>query len=354
MTDPAPPSPSSGPEPPSPNLDRWITDAATLVDRELERLLRAEEPIEGLHEGLLYALGLDQTDSAIRGKRLRPLLCLLTAQAIGANQTKALPFALAIELMHNFALVHDDIEDGDVMRRGRPCTHVRFGLPHGINIGDYLLCKTLSALLTAPNRGLPPRQTLRLIQLMSETLDHTHIGQALDISARARHDLTLDDYYRLVREKTGYYLAAPMLGGAIVAGAPKRTLNALARLGQSLGPLFQIQDDVIDLTEAKGRGLRGSDIREGKRSYCVVWAATRLKPQQSERFWAILDKPRDQTTDDDVEWMIALFQELGAIRAAHTQCERLHKESERALARLPQPLQSVLRTFIARLAHRKK
>lgn len=347
------PTQSRKAEPPSPNLDRAIQDAGARVDRELDRLIRGEEAVEGLHEGLLYSLGLDQADPKIRGKRLRPVLCLLTAEALGANQTAALPFALAIELMHNFALVHDDIEDGDVMRRGRPCVHVKFGLPHGVNIGDYLFCKTLSALLLGPRSGLSRSTTLRLVELMSETLDHTHIGQALDISARSRRDLTLDDYFRLVREKTGYYLAAPMLGGAIVAGARKGILKTLSELGHSLGPLFQIQDDVIDLTEAKGRGVLGSDIREGKRSYCVVWTAGRVRPPEHERFWTILDKPRENTTETDVSWVISLFERVGAIDAARTECSRLHNEASRALARLPQPLQAVLTAFVERLARRK-
>lgn len=341
------------PEPPSPNLDRLIQEAGATVDRELDRLIRREEQIPGLHEGLLYSLGLDQTDPKIRGKRLRPVLCLLTARALGAEERRALPFALAIELMHNFALVHDDIEDGDVMRRGRPCVHKQFGLPHGVNIGDYLFCKTLSALLLGPAQGLSRATTLRLIALMSETLDHTHIGQALDISARGRRDLTLDDYYRLVREKTGYYLAAPMLGGAIIAGARKGILNALSEIGHSLGPLFQIQDDVIDLTEAKGRGVRGSDIREGKRSFCVLWMAGRLKAADEKRFWTILDKPREKNTDAEVAWMIELFEKGGALDAARGECRRLHETASRALSRLPDGLRVILTAFVERLAQRK-
>lgn len=338
----------------SSKLDTRIHAASARIDAELERLIRSEEPIPGLHEGMLYALGLDQSDPATRGKRLRPVLCLLTAEDLGAPPERALPFAMAIELMHNFALVHDDIEDGDTMRRGRNCTHVQFGLPHGINIGDYLFCKMLAALLDGPRFGLPLRVTHQGLRLMSETLDHTHIGQALDISARARRDLVPEDYYRLVREKTGYYLAAPMLGGAIAAGASKTIRQALSRLGHSLGPLFQIQDDVIDLTEAKGRGVRGSDIREGKRSYCVVWLAPRLTGTERERFWSILDRPRAKTTDADVDWVISLFERHGALDAARAECERLRALSIEALDSLPRPLRSTLGEFVELLARRRK
>ncbi len=335
-------------------LERRIAAACERVDEELERLIRSEEAIPGLHEGMLYALGLDLEDRVARGKRLRPALCLLTAQALGGEERRAMPFALAIELMHNFALVHDDIEDGDRMRRGRPCAYQRFGLAHGVNIGDYLFCKTLSALLDAPRYGLAPAMTLRLLRLMSQTLDHTHIGQALDISARGRRDLTLDDYYRLVREKTGYYLAAPLLGGAITAGAPRAVLGALERLGHTLGPLFQIQDDLIDLTSAKGRDARGSDIREGKRSYCVVWTAPKLQGRERERFWRILDKPREKTTEADIAWMVAVFEHAGALEAAREEIRRLQEQSLIPLTSLPGELQSTLRAFVEHLAQRTK
>lgn len=333
----------------------YLAAAGALIDEELERFIRREEQVPGLHDGMLYAMGLDLPPEKRLGKRVRPVLCLLSARALGANERLALPFALAIELMHNFALVHDDIEDGDTMRRDRPSTHVRFGIAHGVNIGDYLLCKVLTALLGEREAGLGPERTLALIRLMSETLDHTHIGQALDIGARGKSQFTLEEYLRLVREKTGYYLAAPLLGGAIVAGANAEVLERLARLGHALGPLFQIRDDLIDLTRGKGRGGEiGSDIREGKRSFCVVHAAGQLAVRDRKRLFVILDKPRVKTTKSDIDWVLSQFAATGAVDAAQDACDEFQRKANDEIEHLPDPLRPALQEMVARLARRER
>lgn len=322
-----------------------------LVDAELERLIRSEEQIENLHDGLLYSLGLDQQDAAIRGKRLRPVLCLITAETLGAGPKLALPFAAAIELFHNFALVHDDIEDGDTMRRGRPCTYMHYGLPQAINIGDYFICKVIS--IFAGVKSWDERTRFRLLELLSETADHTHIGQCLDMNARGSRNFTRDDYLRIVREKTGYYLAAPMLGGAVIAGADEKTMEALRHFGHVIGPLFQIVDDLIDLTEGKGRGAAGSDIREGKRSYLVAAVAPNCTVDELATLYGVLDSPRDETTVESVAWVIDLFKRRGAITEAARYCDELKAEALAALQGVPEPLRVVLTEATELLMTRK-
>ncbi len=122
-------------------LNQEIISLSVKVDAFLEEQIKDDESIENLHEGMQYALGLDLEDQKARGKRLRPVLGLLTARAYQVSDESILPFAAAIELFHNFALVHDDIEDGDTVRRGRPAVYMKFGLPHGINNCDYIFCK---------------------------------------------------------------------------------------------------------------------------------------------------------------------------------------------------------------------
>ena len=327
---------------------------ADLVDERLAAMIAAEEQVPSLHDGMLYAMGLDIGDRAARGKRLRPVLCLLTAEGLGAPAADALTFACAIELMHNFALVHDDIEDGDEVRRDRPSTHLRFGLAHGINIGDYLFCKVWSVLLEEPRWDGATR--LELLRLMSSTLDHTHIGQSLDISARERgENFRMEEYYRLVREKTAYYLAAPMVGGAIVAKADPGVRDALSRFGHALGPMFQITDDLLDLTKGKGRGgLLGSDIKEGKRSFLVADVASRAKDMDRRRLFAVLDKPRAETTPADIEWVIGLFERCGAIEAARKRCDELLAEGIEALEAVPEPLRSQLSAVARQVSTRQR
>ncbi|MDK2972963.1 MAG: geranylgeranyl diphosphate synthase, type [Candidatus Sumerlaeota bacterium] len=323
------------------------------VDARLEEIIGREEPVENLHDGLTYALGLDLADARARGKRIRPVLCLMTAEALGGDLQQATNFACAIELMHNFALVHDDIEDGDEVRRNRPTVWRHYGLAHGINIGDYLFCKVWSTLLE--DDGLGAETRLALLRLMSETLDHTHIGQSLEITQRANRRFTLEEYFRLVREKTGFYLAAPMLGGAIVANAPTPVRTTLAKFGEVVGPLFQITDDLLDLTAGKGRGGKiGSDLREGKRSYLVAHVTATAPDAEIEHLYDILDKPREQTTDADVAAALALFEKHGALEAARAQCDALLEQALGILRRLPAPLEGVLSVFARQVASRER
>ncbi|GAB4325835.1 MAG: short chain isoprenyl diphosphate synthase IdsA [Candidatus Sumerlaeia bacterium] len=340
------------------------------VERESDRLdavlaefLHPRGPaIPNLDEALLYQLGLDSSDRTIRGKRLRPALCLLTCRALGGDDRRAMPFALAIELMHNFCLIHDDIEDGDRMRRHRPSLWVRYGLAHGVNAGDYMFCKVFEALVFPPGGDvrygdqppLPPSLRLKFLRLMSDTLDHTHRGQALDINARSRDDFTESDYFTLATEKTGYYLAAPMVGGAMAAGARSALLRRLLRFGLLMGPVFQIIDDAIDLTEGKGRGEKGSDIREGKRSFLVALAAGRAAPRDKKRLFRILNKTRGRTTPADVEWVCALFERLDVIGDALRTADEFKERALRELEGAPQALRDMLSAFAAVMVTRKR
>lgn len=316
------------------------THFEALLRRHVEAV--SAEPTPHLHDAMAFALGIDVADPLLRGKRIRPVLCLLTAETLGAPLVRAEPFALAIELMHNFCLVHDDIEDGDTMRRGREAVWVKYGLAHGINVGDFLLVHAQKVLAESEPPGLSEGARLRLLQLLAHTLERTHIGQALDIGARASRSLTVEDYMRLVREKTGFYLAAPIQGGAIAAGAGEEVVAVIGEMAALLGPLFQIADDIIDLTHGKGREAVGSDIREGKRSFLVAHTAAACAAAERERLFDVLDRPRTETTSTDIEWVASLFDRHDAVGAGRECCRRLYAESQSRLGRLPLPLAEAL------------
>lgn len=325
-------------------LLREIAKQSRLVDRGLKRLIRRGIQVPNLHEGLEYALGLDIADPARRGKRLRPALCLMTCEALGGNPKQALPFALAIELMHNFCLIHDDIEDGDRVRRDRPSVWVKYGLAHGVNIGDYMLTQVFVALMQLLEVGLSAEVTLRLVRLMADTLDHTHIGQAMDISARSAASFTVADYMKLVTEKTGYYLSAPILAGAIVARAAAPVQKALVQFGKCIGPMFQIMDDIIDLTEGKGRLEIGADIREGKRSFLVAYAAGRCTEKERKSLISILNMSREQTAKEHIVWVIRLFEKYDAIEAGKRKSRELLRKGKKHLQHVPFGLRRMLET----------
>ena len=336
------------------DLRQYMEELAAAFETELGQFMAAQAGggINNLHDAMAFALGTDIEDPLMRGKRIRPVLCLLSAEALGAAREPAMPFALAIELMHTFALVHDDIQDGDVMRRGRESVWVRYGRDHAINIGDYLLVQTMTALTRWGDPNLSTAARLRLLDLITSALDHTHIGQALEMNYRQIRGLSVEEYLRIVCEKTGYYLAAPIQGGAIVAGADEQTLSIIAQMAQLLGPLFQIIDDIIDLTDGKGREAIGSDIREGKRSYLVAYVTENGPPGQRERLFDVLDKSRRETTVRDVEEAIEIFNSVGAIDAGHRYCHQLHEQSKGLLAQLPIPLARPLGGVFEQLVQR--
>ena len=324
-------------------FEDYLSKTSDLVDEELTRFFDQGPEIRNLSDAARYAMGLDIDDRKKRGKRIRPVLCLLTCESLGGSRDLAMPFALSSEIMHNFLLVHDDIEDEDRVRRDRPAVWVEYGLAHGINVGDYLYAKVYEAALGCLEKGLDRAKMSRLLELITRTIVHTGEGQALDINARFRKDLTVDEYLHITIEKTGYYLACPAIGGALLAGADGATLTALEEYGKCIGPVFQIIDDVIDLTEGKGRGEKGSDIKEGKRSYLVVHTASKCTDLERRRLFSILNKDREKTTARDVQWVTALFEKYDAVAAARKAGDRLLERGRQVIA----PLPPVLRDNIA-------
>ncbi|MBN1866905.1 polyprenyl synthetase family protein [Candidatus Sumerlaeota bacterium] len=337
------------------NWEQTLDDLSRRIDAALSEFLEShrEPAVPNLHDGLLYALGLDQPDAAARGKRIRPSLCLIACEALDGDPARAMPVAIAFELMHNFFLVHDDIEDGDRFRRGRPSVWTRYGLAHGVNIGDFLLAKVFEAVLAA-RADLSTALAIELTELIVETLRFTHVGQTQDLNARSERDIDVDRYLEIVTNKTGYYLAAPIVAGAMIAGASSETLSAIRGFGRCAGPVFQITDDIIDLTESKGREQRGSDIREGKRSFLVAHAAARTTNEERDDLFRILDLPRDETTPEDVDRVRALFEKYGSPEAGRTLCRESMEKAREELAPVPEELRTSLLGVFEWLLNRNK
>lgn len=225
-----------------------------------------------------------------------------------------------------------------------------YGLAHAINIGDYLFTKIFAALLTGLGE-ISHEKVVRFFALMGATLDHTHRGQALDINAR-EGAISVDEYMKLVAEKTGYYLAAPLVAGAIAADAPQGVEEALNSYGMLIGPMFQIRDDLIDLTHGKGRDSVGSDIREGKRSFLVAYSCEKASEVDRRTLLEILDKPRAETSATDVETVMEIFEKCGAIAEARRLCDVLKQKALRSLGRLPEGLRDKLTEITEYLAER--
>jgi geranylgeranyl diphosphate synthase, type I len=248
------------------------------------------------------------------GKRIRARMALASADALGVPTAAGKSWAAAVELLHNATLVHDDLQDGDTVRRGRPTTWAVHGAAQAINCGDLMLMAPTLAVDQA--KGVADDVRYRLTRCLAQRGMACVRGQALDLELRAvLDDPRLDPverYLRCIAGKTGDLFALPVEGAAILAGIDVHTARAIGEPFAVLGQLFQLQDDVLDLFGDKGRESPGADVREGKVSALVV-EHLRLHANERDELLAVLDAPRERTSQADVDHVIDRFGAGGAL-----------------------------------------
>ena len=281
--------------------------------------LRAESGLEAVVSlmatvtagGRLDRLGvIAQEHLSTGGKRMRARLCLAAAAALGVTREGAVPWAAAIELLHNATLVHDDIQDGDLLRRGQPTVWVRHGVAQAINAGDLMLMVPFLALEHLD--GVDDGVRWRLSHALARHSALTVRGQSEELALLSSGQLGRGRYRRAVEGKTGSLFALPVEGAALLGGWSADDARALGDRFTALGVLFQLQDDVVDLYGDKGRGHRGSDLEEGKVSALVLAHLARV-PEDKEWLLEVLAAPRDVTGVEAVEEAIRRFRESGAL-----------------------------------------
>jgi len=286
------------------------------------------------------------------GKRIRPALCLYICEQLGGDLQRAIPFAMAVELLHNMFLLHDDIEDGDTVRRNEPTAWVKYGVPNAINAGDYLLAFAQNL---ACSGDLSSDIRLRLANMLSDTASRTIEGQALDINQRAEPGFAVEDYMQIARLKTGRYLVLGPAGGAVIAGATHEVIEKLWLLGENMGPAFQIRDDIIDLTQGKGRGGEiGCDIRESKPSILYAYALSHCEDKERQELVRLFRKPREEKTEQDVAWVIDLYNRYNILKTAQTKADKLVDEAVSVADSIPVLDRDVFRDVVAYMAQRTK
>ena len=227
---------------------------------------------------LRYPMGLEEPDGApgpgIGGKLLRPALVCFSCEALGGEAEKALPLACALELVHNFSLVHDDIQDGDELRRGRPTAWKAFGIAQAINVGDGLLALALRTALEEDS--LPPGTLIAAHRALLSATFCMIEGQVLDLSLEGTPDGGVERYLDMARKKTGALLGCALELGALAAGRPELSQDHF-QLGETLGLAFQARDDLLGIwgDPAVTGKPAGSDLARGKRSWPVAYALER-------------------------------------------------------------------------------
>ena len=274
--------------------------------------------------------------TASGGKRVRPVLALLGAEAIGGAAASALSAAIAIELFQSAALIHDDIADEGELRRGEPCLHVSEGTGIAINAGDLALTRVFEIVLA--DEGLAPERRLRVLAELARMERHTLEGQALDLGwvRDGRWDISSADYFYMVDSKTAWYTAAsPLMIGALAGGADTAEARRLIEVGTPAGIVFQVQDDLLNLVgdaAAQGKDFR-SDITEGKRTLAVVSALENLGAEERAELVALL---RAKTSDPaDLARAVELIEAGGGIetcRSVAREAAARAIEAARALA----------------------
>jgi geranylgeranyl diphosphate synthase type I len=297
------------------------------IEAELQRYVNAAEEagLAEMQHMLRFHLGWEGPGAGDKatGKRIRPLLVLLSCEAAGGAWQAALPAAAAVELLHNFSLIHDDIQDNSRTRRGRPTLWAQWGVAQAINAGDALFALAHVALEDLEDAVYP--QAAKLLPRVSLELTQ---GQYLDLAYEDKPDLDASAYWPMVRGKTAVLLSACTRLGALVAGARDAQLNEYAHFGEKLGLAFQVYDDLLGIwgDEALTGKSAHSDLVSGKKSLPVLYALGRS--EEFARRWN-----NGKIAAEEVADLAALLEAAGARQYVEGEARRLTKEALEALER---------------------
>ncbi|MEK6619431.1 MAG: polyprenyl synthetase family protein [Chloroflexota bacterium] len=270
------------------------------IDEEIRSVLTQAEPaLQPFYGMMLYHLGLE-TERSGSGKRLRPLLLVLLYEALAGEPGPAMPAAAALELLHNFTLIHDDIEDQDPTRRHRPTVWSVWGVPQAINAGDGMYATSRLAVHGLLARGFPAERVLEFAHLVDQACVRVCEGQFLDISFESRTDVTAERYRAMVAKKTGALIAASAEGAAVLASDDPDPRMALARFGDDFGQAFQAHDDLLGVwasSERTGK-LEMNDLVKRKKTLPVVLAFERAAPKVRASLEQLFARPAPLPAED--------------------------------------------------------
>jgi geranylgeranyl diphosphate synthase type I len=343
-------------------LKRIFTRYASLLQQALQTevthpetntpsLSLQNDELKGFYGQISYHMGwVDQTFAPVQhatGKLLRPTLLLLAYEAVGAQGSggdsegtthlqRALPAACAIELFHNFTLMHDDIEDGDRERRHRPTAWTVFGIPQAVNTGDGISCLSRLALLKSLEAGVHPAQVARLCYCFDRTSLAVIEGQYLDLSFESREEVTISMYLEMITRKTAKLISCAAELGGMLGTDDLDAITWLRQYGLYLGIAFQMRDDMLGIwatQEESGKAPAG-DLLRRKKTLPVLHALEHASPQDQASLRAIY-RASAEPTEEQIPRMLSI------LAAAHSReyCQHILKEqcelARNALAHVP-------------------
>ncbi|MBR5328151.1 MAG: polyprenyl synthetase family protein [Paludibacteraceae bacterium] len=322
------------------------------INKEILNLDWKREPY-GLYEPIEYTL-------AAGGKRVRPQLAMIASQLFGGKDEEVLPAALALEVFHNFTLLHDDVMDKADVRRGRPTVHVKWNENTAILSGDQMLIEAYKLLSGVPADKLP-----KVLQLFNKMATEICEGQQYDVDFESQEQVAIEEYLKMIRLKTSVLLANALQTGAYIAGADERAQEVLYKFGIHIGLAFQIQDDILDVwgdPKTFGKAV-GGDISCNKKTFVYLEAVRRLGDEAMRRKIKgdearpateakSLEKWYSQVLEDNTEKITAVKEifELLDVRSA---CEKVVEDyTRKALALLEQLPQNEATEQLRQLANK--
>jgi geranylgeranyl diphosphate synthase type I len=310
-------------------LSSQIAESATKVDSFIQKIVDINSEPQ-----LLYRASRQIIDAG--GKRLRPFLVLKSCKLVGGREEDAIPTAAALELLHTFTLIHDDIMDQDEKRRGVPTVHTQWGVPIAIMAGDMLFATVYKAITSyTDTKHVTPKRILQVLKEISEATITLCEGQTRDMMFETKETVSEEEYFEMIKGKTAALFETSARCGGILGGATKKQVKRLGRFGHYSGIAFQVIDDILGLT-ADEKILKkpvGNDIREGKRTLMVVYALEKASKSQRKKILETLGNK--DATPKQIQETINLIDSLGAISYAKKLAEKYIERAKKALASFP-------------------
>ena len=306
------------------SLKKKIAVKAEPIDKALREYLKIREPRKLYNATAHIPLA--------GGKRLRPVMALITCEMVGGDSKKAIPFAAALETIHNFTLVHDDVMDDDDLRHGVDACHTVYGLSTAILAGDTLFAYAFEMITDC---DIEDGIKADLVKNVAYVVRKIAEGQQMDINFEEEETVNANEYLEMIRLKTSILFGAAAYGGAKIGGTSEKEARLLEEMATNVGLGFQIWDDYLDATaseEILGKPS-GSDIRQGKRTLLVIEALNRADASDRKKLIEILDS---KNTEKEIEEAVNIMDKCGALEECHKQANAYLKDARKTLSNYPQ------------------
>lgn len=306
----------------SKQIPSYLDDIRTRIERGLKCII---DPASAgpMYDALRYSI-------EGKGKRIRPVLCVLAGTMFDADEEKLLDAALAMEVFHTFTLVHDDIMDHSGLRRGRETVHIKWDVSTAILVGDFLLGLTYDLLTRSE-----PSNITKILKIQGETVRILCKGQAMDMQFEYQTDISVEDYLAMIDQKTGRLLSLSLESGALFGQISEQNLQQLSFLGRDMGRAFQIQDDLLDLTASDsswGKDI-GGDLLSGKKTFLLAGAIERSSGDEQK--WWLDVVAQGRLSKDGVSVARQRLENLGVLEAARSAVISYSQSARDIVSELP-------------------